>query len=691
KTNAKVADYEVKSTPGPRFWQPNEPVLLIAGESAQLTPRHGEDGLLDCTLTHLPEGPLEDCLDKLATTVQQAADQQDPEQHHCCEQPWHPFLLEWCVDVHPLINESNLDASSRAYQPSFIDSNYKFPTDRVDLFLRSPNPQAFSDHANHYTGRTILTPYASTQLRIQLETFLKKQLLPSYYKANDIPPEKRDDDSDELFTKVISWYETATSYQDEVTTALVNAYQKIYDDQEEDHRFRVMTQSLGGFNEALLQHKQTLQLPIDDPLGFAHDRAFANRVRAGVGNMNRSAPQPNNQFMPIRAGLLKLNKLRLVDTFGRVQKLKFDPKKVITTEAMTVGKIPDLIHLRPCITQPARLNLRWLSAASDNAGHHDEPESSSHPGTTPVCGWVLPNHLDQSLMIYANDGKPLGSIGSEDGRTVWRGAPGEVRISQWQISNPHLCRLVCHLMEQDIAIFLSRLDDQLECIDPQWFAQHQALSVIMGRPLAVSRVRLGLELRGLPAINQHDSVFLQDMQKDANAGREHDHFTAVRFPVRLGNHGQLNDGLAAYWREKQGNDGSCCLTGEAHYSDEATPIELTLHDAPQTLTLLIDPRAVLHATTGILPTKAINIPHEQYADVLKRLNITFRTAPVLSPRADLRLPLPEEPGHSWSWLENIDGNWQSSDTIGRPKLDAHWGESQEILEGWLKLSERNTE
>ena len=33
---------------------------------------------------------------------------------------------------------------------------------------------------------------------------------------------------------------------------------------------------------------------------------------------------------------------------------------------------------------------------------------NAHPAATPICGWLLPNNLDNSLMVYANTGQALG-------------------------------------------------------------------------------------------------------------------------------------------------------------------------------------------------------------------------------------------------------------------------------------------
>jgi hypothetical protein len=67
--------------------------------------------------------------------------------------------------------------------------------------------------------------------------------------------------------------------------------------------FHALAQSLSGFNEALLMHKQTL-LAVADPLGFPDAQEFTEEVRKAVGQSNSSAPQPHNDFHPIRTGIL---------------------------------------------------------------------------------------------------------------------------------------------------------------------------------------------------------------------------------------------------------------------------------------------------------------------------------------------------------------------------------------------------
>lgn len=100
--------------------------------------------------------------------------------------------------------------------------------------------------------------------------------------------------------------------------------------------------------------------------------------------------------------------------------------------------------------------------------------------------------------------------------------------------------------------------------------------------------------------------------------------------------------------------------------------------------MLVDPQGAVHAVSGILPTKSITIPVEHYADVLRKLEITFLSTPILTEREKIRLPLAAEDGYEWSWLTRRKEAWIETGKID--KIDTRAGfSSQEIVEGWLKL------
>jgi hypothetical protein len=186
----------------------------------------------------------------------------------------------------------------------------------------------------------------------------------------------------------------------------------------------------------------------------------------------------------------------------------------------------------------------------------------------------------------------------------------------------------------------------------------------MGRPIALVRATVDLQLQGRPAIHQGWNVFRQDLDRNQ---RETNDFDTVSFPIRLGEFNQFNDGLVGYWNETGGE-----YEGDVFYSPQSDPIDdpsirthandpMTIHQTvtspPHFLTMLIDPRGIVNATSGILPVKAISIPPDQYTDALKAIEITFLSTPILAEVSKMRLPLPAEPGFTWSWLQKGTSGW----------------------------------
>jgi hypothetical protein len=773
--------FELQSRAAPRYWRPHEPVILMVDDEMHPTTRYGQhgrlhpDGLLTCHVKSVSGADISKQLGAIREEIGKlpaAPGDAPPGSHAWYRQPWHPFALEWSVELMPIDEKNNLDKQSRVYAPDFITDNYQLEEDSVDLVLK-PGKAAVERAVGIFTGSSILSPHAKFQLVNQIDAFLQKRILPGYYEAKNIPAS----DWTEKYlaahrAEVGEWYAALPEEKkDSVVQALLQVFQKL------NHpNFHALAQSLSGFNEALLMRKQTLQLPVADPLGFPDAQEFTEEVRKAVGQGNSSAPQPHNDFHPIRTGILRIRALRVVDTFGRVQNLTLKDHKVMATETMTSAANPHLVFLPPRLVQAARLNFRWLAAHDRDAFFGDEAEINTHPVTTPICGWLLPNNLDNSLMVYASSGQALGSISAPDRK--WIPAPGTSILpgERWNI---HLKKLVTHLLHMHdptfLEHFLTGIEWALERIDPENFAQHQALAMLMGRPIAVVRAVVNLELGGQPAINQEWNVFRTDIERHlerelahahgwANqpAERETDAAERVRFPIRLGDDWQLNDGLVGYWKEQWSKDSEsysyekdrfyvhACDRAEVPEKTDLSKLSLTaeqkqiishllspgamvkkhdflarlpegeaiwnllcekkliskiernphvkyaadspdlvqaIADPPQKLTMLVDPRGVVHATCGILPTKAIGIPADHYDKALRSLQITFRSGPILTGSGEkVNLPLPAEPGYTWSWVEKNQSAWTENSSIGPASLEATFSEAQAIREGWLKLT-----
>ncbi len=599
--------YTLKQIPAPRYWQPRDPTLLLVGAPITASQRHGHDGVLTCqsfanmTVQELIPGQLAALRNCIATL-----DAGTPSDFHgfstWTQQSWNPLLLDWEVEVTPLHSQD-------VYGADFITRNYTLPQNAPDLSCLPGN--IASGQANIYSGSSILTPYVQEQLQGHLEEYLADPQLDK----------------------------TTDTYQH-----LKAAHELL-----SDPNFHCLSQSLGGFTQALFTHKQTRQLEISDPLAFSDYATFTQNVSHYVQKDYTSAPEPDWDFSPIRSGMLRILRLRLLDTFGQVLDLQWSG--LIATEQMPVPQTQNAAMLPPRLPQPARLNLRWLAASSD------QMEMNEHPATTPICGWVLPDNLGGSLLIYDNQGKLLGLV-TENAQ--WNSQlPGAAGIAVDAIANVHLRKMVQYLLGSGAAFlsnFLTVIDTGLANIDPESFAQHQDLALLMGSPMALVRASVNLELRDPPAIAQDWNALRQDLQR---ASRDSENFTNVVFPIRLGEYEQLNDGVVGYWIEdgdSYSNDTFYTPQSDpvtdAHiytHADNPAPVQQTIADAPVCVSMLMDPRGTVHDTCGALPAKEINIPPDQYTAALQAIEVIFLCAPILTDVGKINVPLPNESGYQWSW------------------------------------------
>jgi hypothetical protein len=817
----------------PRFWQPNEPAVLLKGDVVPSTPRHGEDGrandddTLTCQVlsvaTTLDAGGISSQLragdpHKVVQTIQSTIESLRPQTvtpntigfSQQTEEPWHPISLEWEVSVWPEIpgmdTQPNDAMAGTNYQPGFLGANYEFDEDASDLLMTHP-PSKFTvgERENLYRGRTTLTPDAARQLRFNIAEYLMSLTLldlktaiahnevsdeldyqvdksliawaQQHFTLTGVPtlkdpatitgPDKQKEIAQQQ-NAFVEWSRTQHGFRVAVTTKGQPAKYRLINLNDPQHfpdgwyngkpvlsgsslttfgtlspeaqaqdplntalraygilsSINVLAQSLGGFNNALLMRQQIPQLPvfdldamtaaIQDPRsGKPSDEKYKNLARdvaAAVAGGNNSSPMTDADFLPIRSGVMKVNRLYLVDTFGQV--LDVSPTTIVPADTLTISRNvtspkditseqdATFVYLAPRITQPARLNFRWLAADPGTLNSPDEPEMSDHPDTSPVCGWLIPNHLDNSLMFYDAKGVALGSILQT---AVWEPAPGTVnRVRAGAIPNPHFRQLATYLTafsQQHSSYwphFLAALNYALENIEPASFAQHEALALLIGRPIAVVRASLGLQLQGKPALNQRWEALLYDMYEDQLDSRVSNEFTNVDFPVRLGEYKQFNDGLVGYWIEEgDGYQGDKFYSSQAEYVNDPNIIthhkmaitqNLTLTTAPSKLTMLVDPRGEVHATSAILPAKSISIPPDQYAGILRKLSVTFMTAPVLTEQGGMHLNLPKESGYSWSWLQRPSpAVWQQLDQIQGTDTTLKFS-PQRLVGGWLKLT-----
>lgn len=707
---ARLPAITLEPTEAPRFWQSNDPVVLLAGPGLAASDRHGEDGRLRCELLDLGahDGIWEDSAG--AQQVIEATDWATTGRRHTTGDPSHPLYLEWELVVEP--REGNATHPDGVYPQDFIEKLTRGTHAHDPRFLR-PAPGGGTTPARSYVGgRSVLSPHAGTLLGLRVDAYLADQVAAyiSDREGSDSSGETQAElldllDAGETRTRFLDWLDRKPGLAHPVHTML--------EVRDRLGGLDVQTQALGGFNESLLMQREVLQLHPADPLGDGPDRDFASTtVRRAVLGHNHTSPLPHHDFHPITTGRMAFRSLRLIDTFGRATSL--DTGAVVTTVDVR-ETTPGWLRLPPRITQPARINFRWLSARDG------KEEANAHPVASPVCGWFVPNTLDGSLLVYAGDGEPLGYV---DAAGRWRPPPGLAGPTvPADIPDGHLALSVEWLVRRArrgtgdggasggateesrfLAGFLDTLDTALEGIDPPNFAEHQARALLTSRPLALVRASIDVEVHGLPAIDQSWGAL-----GGALRGRDFDHggLVDVRFPLRLGEPRKLDDGVVGYWVEtadgyahdrfvvphldprlaqRHGPRHGPRIDGLAGPDLELAP---TIGERPRTVSILLDARGSANCASGVLPAKLLRLPPEHYVDALHHIRVTFLSAPLLTQDQRVEIPVPVLQGWDWSWLQPTPGSWRRVGTAPTVRREAVVSSLPDGFAIWDRLIEKN--
>jgi YVTN family beta-propeller protein len=712
-------DLILKAQAAPRFWHPNDPVVLIAGLGKATLPepsdRGAKQGQLLCRLPEeaigeLVVGGLPLTADKLRAEIAIVSSPHIPAQvgDLCAEvffldpanitriaklagvdpsaaiqavqalldpngpariaplaaqrwqQAWLPLYLEWQVTWRPTVRPNEVKQwafDRRGWR--FDGQDYVYTNDMTDL---AP--------AIILKGRTFLTPQVAGNFEARLEQYLAQH-----------PDPKLRELKDDLVALLQKW--------------------------------DVISQALSGFTDQLAtisieqswppgmqpQPKEGMQ-PVPNVAELIGEQYL------GVPVADAGATDENPFFFPLRAGFLRFENMWIVDRFGRVLRpLGDEPSAYVPVHGR--GLLPDShlatdwqtwIKLAPRIAQPSRLDFRLVSADADAC------EVGLATEATPVCGWLLPNHLDNGLTIYDAHGSILGELlllkqASTTGvtfSTLWQPAPGAAPAAPTpqQIANAHLRRFVTDLAghpDSGTAFqnFLQAIDETLWTVDPLGGFGDQDLAVLIGRPLALVRARLRLTLDGDPLYDQSWQNTLQQVD-----GR----LTDIPFPARLGSLELRDDGLLGYFL---GDNYRQCYTLHQPDAALASPPYLKLAGAAGNIqllcdgrttafvTMLLDPRGGVHASTGILPTKRIGLPAKYVDGALGAMEVTFRAGPLITDPYAIRVPRPAEQNGEWSWVQRSAehaGQWEESAIVKATQQARLPDAPLALRSGWLKLN-----
>ena len=462
----------------------------------------------------------------------------------------------------------------------------------------------------------------------------------------------------------------------------------------------------GGLNGVLLQLRG----------GIAPD--------GSTGVTGGTLPSP---FFGLRAGSLSLRRLRLVDGFGQFLDL------LTQDGALTAGGLlisaaaavpqPGVIGLPPRFTAPARATFRWMSASWTGTAAAPLPEATYQ--VSPLCGFLLPNHLEGSLEFFNADGSGAGSlVPRPDGRDAWQDAPGVPSAAGQSparaLASPFTAAIAQGIIdwglsgagrdpESALSALLRTIDSTVWSTDPFGHQGDEHLSLLVGHPVCVLRAVLRLDVR--------DPVPTPDA-------------TVTAVSVRLGCLAHWQDGVLGYFVN---DDYSTLYAADAAAAGMARPFGpgqgflgpitsvpaynaafasdlaatgTTTGGTPVThpylntggvitvrpgqvvpLTLLVEPLTSVYLTTGLTPRKQIGMRRTWVSDGLAAIAPTFRFGPVLTGPKQVRMPLATDLAGAWLWDARADAvSWTespASNATGDALLDP---DPPVASEGWLKLS-----
>ena len=645
------------------------------------------------------------------------------------QQPWVPLVLDWEVKVlrDPAYTApTDPNSANLQLECQFDQSNWQFDgTDYTWIGPTAPGTAGYFSTSSQMvlSGRTFITPQLSFRLADQLEDYVNKHKF-------------RDPDLQKLVKKLES-------------------YLPVFKNQD------ILSQRLSGLRAMLVERS------------FSGHVAPFGDIANVVGGYGHGHPAPFTSvhepqlpavwdFAPMAGTFFVLNRLSVIDSFGRKINLMLanyssNPQDASNqnfsdasyfypiagrnlrsqTSAGPLAKDPapgigpagdatqQMLQLAPRLSQDSQLSFQLLSNDGQDQNIYQLADAN------PICGWIVPNHLDRSLALYGPDGAAWGELyvslqAQNNSVPVWQPDPTNASAPQTvdDIPNSFAREMMKALWDrttsdggQGFSDFLQVIDETLWTINPRGQRQDQSLSVMIGRPLAIVRAQMSLKLKGLPYYNQDwwntFQVDFLNLKDDGTVPYDPGAFDGgvcrpnLVWPVRLGSQVLRDDGFIGYFVDDPNTpDNTFKAFNTVNLPAEVQPGYLkqigqknylqlcfiddtvVLPDPAQNqvckLTMLVDPRGSIHAFSGLLPVVTLDIPSEFVGAALEKMSYTFRAGPFLTSPDEVRIPQPAEKKGTWSWFDFV-----ANATVELAKADDQVRLSTTtplIKEGWLKFT-----
>ena len=349
----------------------------------------------------------------------------------------------------------------------------------------------------------------------------------------------------------------------------------------------------------------------------------------------------------------------------------------------------------------------------------------------PVAGFLLPDHIDESLEVFATDGTPIGELAHDPitGAVTWETAPGrpvppdagpftDLTASQSPIAEVAAGVLLADVAARNSATppdssalssMLRAIDTTLWTVDTYAAIGSPSIAGLVGRPVAVVRATMRLETP--------DDLADVTITEAGGAAARRAIFAALsdlQLPFRLGALERSDDALLGFFigddfthlhlvdkvveslappsgrlQGALGQLGSPIDTTSVPIAHPYIVAEDELRVRPGqeiALTLLMLPAGKLHITSGLLPRKALSLAKDWVAPGLEAMSPSVRVGPVLVDPSEIRLPLIRAMGPRQRFTRRTGPLTWRDDPITAATMTAYLPRMpHEAQEGWIRV------
>ncbi len=476
--------------------------------------------------------------------------------------------------------------------------------------------------------------------------------------------------------------------------------------------------SMDGIREQLLGINYMGQLPLSVPTDGSEPLSVASALP-----------------VPMLGGALTIDAMRVVDAFGRT--LALDPSTSVTT---TVLETPTrgTIAVRPRLQHAARWVVRFVGAPDPSSADPAARASACVDQVTPeaminpVAGFLLPDHIDESLEVFATDGSPIGELSHDPitGAVMWEAAPGRPvppdagPFTDLSASQAPIADVAAGVLSADVSArakqpaptttslsaMLSAIDTTLWTVDTYSAIGSPSIAGLVGRPIAVVRATIMLD-----APNDTAEVSITHAGGSAARAAVFDALKEIQFPFRLGAMERSDDAVLGFYLNDdytqlhlvdkvvasqappsgrmQGALGQLGdeirLTGPGiDHPYIVAEDEVRVRPGQEiAVTILMLPAGKLHLTSGILPRKALQLADDWVTPGLNAISPSIRVGPVLVDPAEIRLPLVSAMGPRQRFTRRTGPLTWRDDPIVASTQSAYLPRTpHEAQEGWIRVN-----